>query len=186
MPGDLAASEYPHYCAHRRECFPGWHRGYIVAFEEMFRRADQYNQAQRGEPGGDLGLPYWDWTTYRVHGPNSPKEGECFPRIVREKLLVDFTAIPGFFPAAVAGGKPRRDYSLQDVADEELGCAAPYAGTAAPPSPLPSTPPLLPLPPPPTLLPGGASAHSFSCVLVVSLTPGPPHARSLCHARSLT
>lgn len=120
MPRDLPADAYPEYCAHRRECFPGWHRAYLVAFEQMFRRADLANQAAHGQAGGDFGLPYWDWTAYSVVGPNSlDGSGECFPRIVREKLLVDFGAIPGFFPAAV-GGKPSRDYTLTAPPEQEL------------------------------------------------------------------
>ena len=31
---------------------------------------------------------------------------------MREKLFVDFSKIPGFFPAAVAGNQPRQDYTL--------------------------------------------------------------------------
>ena len=49
---------------------------------------------------------------YRVHGPNSPPEGEVFPRIVREKLLVDFNTIPGFFPAYLGAKQPTADYTL--------------------------------------------------------------------------
>ena len=94
MPGLLPASDYPEYCAHRRECFPGWHRAYIAAFEQSFRRADMICQEEQGQSGGELGLPYWDWTSYSVVGTDGGV-GECFPRIVREKLLVDFTAIPG-------------------------------------------------------------------------------------------
>mmetsp|Transcript_7945 Transcript_7945/g.17639 ORF Transcript_7945/g.17639 Transcript_7945/m.17639 type:complete len:807 (+) Transcript_7945:107-2527(+) len=74
----LPEDKYPEYCAHRRECFPTWHRPYLMDFEKTLRRADM---ALGGD--GNIGLPYWDWTKTEVNG-------EVLPRIVREKLMVEF------------------------------------------------------------------------------------------------
>ena len=35
----LSEHEYPEYCSHRRECFPNWHRPYLLDFERTMRRA---------------------------------------------------------------------------------------------------------------------------------------------------
>ena len=78
MPG-----KYPEYCAHRRECFPNWHRPYLLDFESMLRLADIHLQSADGKSGGgDIGLPYWDWTRLEVNG-------EVMPAVAREigKLL---------------------------------------------------------------------------------------------------
>ena len=53
----LSHEQAPEYCAHRRECFPTWHRPYLLDFERMLRRADI---ALGGD--GNIGLPYWDWS----------------------------------------------------------------------------------------------------------------------------
>eukprot|EP01047_Picozoa_sp_COSAG01_P110262 COSAG01_NODE_39094_length_481_cov_0.814136_1_plen_116_part_01 len=76
----LSQREFPEYCAHRRECFPHWHRPYLVEFEHALQRADI-------KLGGDgnIALPYWDWSETEVNG-------EVFPRIVREKCMAEFPA----------------------------------------------------------------------------------------------
>eukprot|EP00316_Scyphosphaera_apsteinii_P007794 CAMPEP_0119302606 /NCGR_PEP_ID=MMETSP1333-20130426/4177_1 /TAXON_ID=418940 /ORGANISM="Scyphosphaera apsteinii, Strain RCC1455" /LENGTH=855 /DNA_ID=CAMNT_0007305011 /DNA_START=101 /DNA_END=2668 /DNA_ORIENTATION=- len=51
------AERQPSYCVHGAECFPNWHRVYVLEFEHMLRRADL---ALGGD--GAIGLPYWDWT----------------------------------------------------------------------------------------------------------------------------
>ncbi len=74
----LDSAMYPEYCAHGRECFPTWHRPYMLAFEQMLQRADM---ALGGD--GRIALPYWDWCDTEVNG-------EVMPRVVREKLMVEF------------------------------------------------------------------------------------------------
>ena len=69
----LSRAEYPEYCAHRREAFPGWHRPYMLDFERALRRADL---ACGGD--GTIGLPYWDWCETEVNG-------EVLPKVVRGK-----------------------------------------------------------------------------------------------------
>ena len=59
----LSEHDYPEYCAHRRECFPGWHRPYLLDFERTMRRADI---ALGGD--GAIGLPYWDWMRPEIYG----------------------------------------------------------------------------------------------------------------------
>jgi len=80
----LSDEKYPEYCAHRRECFPNWHRPYLLEFERTLRRADI---ALGGD--GNIGLPYWDWSQTDV-------QGEVLPRILREKMMVEFA--DDFFP----------------------------------------------------------------------------------------
>jgi hypothetical protein len=53
----LPHDKYPEYCAHRRECFPNWHRPYLLDFERTMRRAD----IALGRDG-NISLPYWDWS----------------------------------------------------------------------------------------------------------------------------
>jgi len=77
-------SKYPEFCAHRRECFPCWHRPYMNEFERMLRRADI---ALGGD--GNIGLPYWDWSQTTVNG-------EVLPGMVRKWLMVEFE--DDFFP----------------------------------------------------------------------------------------
>jgi hypothetical protein len=74
----LDATKYPEFCAHRRECFPGWHRPYMLEFERAMRRADI---ALGGD--GNIGLPYWDWTDIEVNG-------EVLPGILRRRLMEEF------------------------------------------------------------------------------------------------
>ena len=53
-PGNGAERNYS-YCEHRQETFPGWHRAYLIAFEQSLRDADR----ALGNDG-HIGLPYWD------------------------------------------------------------------------------------------------------------------------------
>ena len=87
----LSHSGYPEYCAHRRECFPHWHRPYLLEFEHALRRADL---ALGGD--GALGLPYWNWSELDVNG-------EVFPKIVRERCMEEFPS--DFFPVAPDPGR---------------------------------------------------------------------------------
>ena len=57
----LSRSDYPEYCSHRRECFPNWHRPYMLEFEKVMRKAD----VALGRDG-NIGLPYWDWSQSEV------------------------------------------------------------------------------------------------------------------------
>jgi hypothetical protein len=61
------------YCVHRQELFPGWHRAYLVDFEQSLKAADV-------KLGGDgnVSLPYWDWT--RVIN------NEVMPAIIRKRF----------------------------------------------------------------------------------------------------
>ena len=92
----LSEEAYPEYCAHRRECFPNWHRPYLLDFERTMRRADM---ALGGD--GNLGLPYWDWLEPEING-------EVMPAVVREHLLDEFP--PDFFPTPPAPS--RHNYRL--------------------------------------------------------------------------
>jgi len=95
----LSEDTHPEYCAHRRACFPNWHRPYLIDFERMMRRADI---ALGGD--GNIGLPYWDWIYTEVNG-------EVFPKIVRDVLMQEFDS--DFFPVA-----PSRAYVLADIRDD--------------------------------------------------------------------
>ena len=92
----LAEEEFPEYCAHRRECFPNWHRPYLLEFERIMRRAD----IALGHDG-NLGLPYWDWTQVEV-------DGEVLPGIVRKEMMVEFA--DDFFP--VPPSRSRHSYRM--------------------------------------------------------------------------
>ena len=91
-PGKGTETRYA-YCEHRQETFPGWHRAYLVAFEEALQAADR----DLGNDGR-IALPYWD-----VLGQPSVN-GEVFPSILREyfpngvetvrRLLVDPASVP--------------------------------------------------------------------------------------------
>ena len=63
----ISEEHFPEYCAHRRECFPNWHRPYLLDFERTLRRADI-------ACGGDglIGLPYWDWSRPELNGQVRP------------------------------------------------------------------------------------------------------------------
>ena len=77
--------DYPSYCVHQRESFPGWHRAYLVEFERTLRKADMANGGD-----GEMGLPYWDW-----------QERAALPPVVRQQLLSDFPT--DFWPAGFRG-----------------------------------------------------------------------------------
>jgi len=117
----LSEHEYPEYCAHRRECFPNWHRPYLIDFERTMRRADI---ALGGD--GSIGLPYWDWIETTING-------EVLPAIVRDVLMEEFPA--DFFPVAPNPGRhgyrmatTRSDAAIKarlegsSVADDALAC----------------------------------------------------------------
>lgn len=87
----LTRDEAPEYCAHGRECFPTWHRPYMLAFERALRRADL---ALGGD--GRIGLPYWDWCQTSVNG-------EVLPGIVRSALMSEFAT--EFFPVPPSPSK---------------------------------------------------------------------------------
>lgn len=74
-------------CAHDSELFPGWHRGYLCAFEQALQRADR---ALGGD--GQLGLPYWDFTVTRING-------EVMPAILRQVFHRD----PLLYPRQLLG-----------------------------------------------------------------------------------
>ena len=61
------------FCAHRIETFPGWHRGYLVEFEQALQLADQ-------DLGGNgwIGMPYWDWSE------DQDGDGPVLPPMIRE------------------------------------------------------------------------------------------------------
>ena len=44
----------PSYCVHGAECFPNWHRIYMLDIEHTLRRADIFLGND-----GNIGLPYW-------------------------------------------------------------------------------------------------------------------------------
>ena len=71
------------YCAHGQEIFPGWHRGYLLEFENSLRQADR-------ELGGDgmIGLPYWDWSDFS----SNEAHGEVLPKILRDTFHKDRAA----------------------------------------------------------------------------------------------
>ena len=85
--GSRDKTEYPHYCVHKREAFPGWHRAYLLDFERTLRRADV---ALGGD--GNLGLPYWDWSRPELNG-------QVIPSIVRDRLMDEFA--DEFYPDGV-------------------------------------------------------------------------------------
>ena len=87
----LSEHEYPEFCSHRRECFPNWHRPYLIDFERTMRRADL---ALGGD--GAIGLPYWDWMRTTVNG-------EVLPGIVRSVLMEEFD--DDFFPTRPSPGR---------------------------------------------------------------------------------
>mmetsp|Transcript_26713 Transcript_26713/g.61493 ORF Transcript_26713/g.61493 Transcript_26713/m.61493 type:complete len:761 (+) Transcript_26713:81-2363(+) len=120
----LPEANYPEYCAHRRECFPTWHRPYLVDFERTLRRADI---ALGGD--GNIGLPYWDWTQASL-------KGEVLPRILREKLMKEFDE--SFFGDGEKVVKPfpgRHGYRMSATRDDEgirrLLVSSDVAGQAA-------------------------------------------------------
>eukprot|EP00966_Prymnesium_polylepis_P287578 6641919-Prymnesium_polylepis.1 len=96
----LARSEAPEYCAHRRECFPNWHRPYMMEFERALRRAD----LALGNDGS-IGLPYWGWEETEIVGVWG---NEVLPGVVRQKLMEEFP--PDFFP--VTPSPSRHDYKM--------------------------------------------------------------------------
>lgn len=68
------------YCAHGDEHFPAWHRAYLREFERALQAADR----DLGR-GGNIALPYWDWTDV--------DRREVFPDIIRRR----FPALPNDF-----------------------------------------------------------------------------------------
>jgi len=102
----LSEHEAPEYCAHRRECFPNWHRPYLLDFERTMRRADI---ALGGD--GNIGLPYWDWSITEVAGVWG---AEVLPGLVRHKLMHEFA--DDFFPVKPHPGSHnyRMDTTLPD------------------------------------------------------------------------
>eukprot|EP01084_Bolivina_argentea_P070650 128470_1 len=69
----------PIHCHHGRETFPGWHRIYLMDFENALQTADRALGRD-----GNVSLPYWDWAV-------NPQDG--IPKIVRER----FTGWPDDF-----------------------------------------------------------------------------------------
>jgi len=87
----------PGFCIHNRECFPNWHRVYMLDFEQTLRCADI-------DLGGDgnIGLPYWDWTT--------KPEGKTMLPMLAQKLMAQTVGSQGqglfpddFLPLTRAG-----------------------------------------------------------------------------------
>lgn len=96
--------DMPEYCTHGNPAFPTWHRGYMLAFERMLRRADM---ALGGD--GRIGLPYWNWSKTRING-------EVLPAIVRRELL-SREYEPDFFPT-----QPSSDFRLAVTnSDAQIG-----------------------------------------------------------------
>eukprot|EP00930_Biecheleria_cincta_P058977 TRINITY_DN44750_c0_g1_i1.p1 TRINITY_DN44750_c0_g1~~TRINITY_DN44750_c0_g1_i1.p1 ORF type:complete len:803 (-),score=137.81 TRINITY_DN44750_c0_g1_i1:402-2771(-) len=97
-------ADLPEYCTHGNPAFPTWHRGYMLEFERMLRRADM---ALGGD--GNIGLPYWNWSKTRING-------EVLPDVVRRELLSreferDFLPTP-----------PARDFRLAATnSDAQIG-----------------------------------------------------------------
>ena len=105
--GGMEPLPNPEYCAHRRECFPTWHRPYLLDFERTMRKADI---ACGGD--GSLGLPYWDWTEVEV-------EGEVLPAIIRRRLMAEYPA--DFFGDGSSIVRPfpgRHNYSMAATRDD--------------------------------------------------------------------
>ena len=76
------------FCEHGVETFPGWHRGYLIEFEQALQQADK-------DLGGDgwIGMPYWDWSEVQDGG------GPVLPPMIREH----FAEMPeGLVPRAAA------------------------------------------------------------------------------------
>ncbi|EOD20284.1 hypothetical protein EMIHUDRAFT_242159 [Emiliania huxleyi CCMP1516] len=80
-PGNGAERNYS-YCEHRQETFPGWHRAYLIAFEQSLRDADR----ALGNDG-HIGLPYWDVLA------RPELNGQVVPSIVKEHFG-NGTAVP--------------------------------------------------------------------------------------------
>ena len=89
------------HCVHGYEAFPGWHRAYLLEFEDFFRRADMANGND-----GRFGLPYWGWDDVTVRG-------EVFPRILRER----FPELP---PDLLPRGVSLEDSRLEVDPDPQL------------------------------------------------------------------
>jgi len=79
----------PSFCVHGDECFPNWHRVYMLDFEQTLRCADI-------DLGGDgnIGLPYWDWSI--------KPEGKTMLPMLAQKLMAQTIGSQGqgLFPDA--------------------------------------------------------------------------------------
>ena len=93
-PGKRTERNYS-YCEHRQETFPGWHRAYLVAFEEAFQEADR----ALGNDGR-IGLPYWD-----VVG-QPEVNGQVFPSILRTAFPNGVETVRQFLRDPSASGIP--------------------------------------------------------------------------------
>ena len=120
-PGKGTERNYS-YCEHRQETFPGWHRAYLVAFEEAFQEADR----ALGNDGR-IGLPYWD-----IIG-QPELFGQVFPSILRTAFPNGVETVRGFLrdPSESTSDGPRQqrqrqalwDVGYQMIDDETLKAA---------------------------------------------------------------
>lgn len=80
-------------CVHGGECFPNWHRVYMLDFEQTLRCADI-------DLGGDgnIGLPYWDWSI--------KPEGKTMLPMLAQKLMAQTIGSQG--QVCHMGGSTRR------------------------------------------------------------------------------
>ena len=88
----------PSYCTHGVECFPNWHRIYMLEFEQTLRRADLENGGD-----GNIGLPYWDWTRQPEGSSLSRALAVCGERVRVTPLHVDRRSVSPFAGAAADG-----------------------------------------------------------------------------------
>ena len=103
-----AGSAMDAHCVHGREAFPGWHRAYLLDFEQSMRAADR----ALGNDG-NIGLPYWDWARSSING-------EVYPKILRETFSTDLDE--SMFPEGVNHRRYSRLTGLKsdDALEREL------------------------------------------------------------------
>lgn len=118
------------HCHLAQETFPGWHRLYLVEFEQALRAADR----ALGNDG-NIGCPYWDWTRDEANG-------QVLPALARRY----FERVPQVRPLP----RPPPDPPGRSCIDPPLSSSVQQGHT--PPSSPQATLPAVSLPPPHRLL----------------------------------